>query len=217
MSDFEAKRKHMVEGQVRANDVTDRVLVQAMREIPRERFLPKSKRACAYAEMNVEVAPGRYLIEPRDFSKLFQALEPRKSDIALDIACGRGYSSAVLARMVETVVGLEDDPALVEKAGALLSDIGADNAVVIEGDLKAGAPDQGPFDIIAVNGAVIEPPRPWFDQLADGGRLGGFEIVGGGGKAVLYGRDGGAVGRRELFDAHAPLLPGFEPEPAFQF
>lgn len=216
MSDFAHKRRNMVEG-IRAHDVNNRALVETFLNIPRERFVPKSKLPCAYADMYVEIRPGRYVMRPGDLGKLLQALEPEKSDIALDIACGRGYSSAVLAPLVETVVGLEDDAALVDKASRLLSEIGADNAVVIEGDLKAGAPDQGPFDIILVNGAVVAPPAPWFDQLADGGRLGVFEVVDGAGKAVLYRRDGGAVGRRELFDALAPLLPGFAPEPVFRF
>jgi len=217
MTDYSRMRSSMVEGQVRTSDVTMTGLVEAMREIPRELFLPKAKRAQAYADAYVEIAEGRWLLRPRDFSKLLQALEPARGDIALDLACGRGYGCAVLARMVETVVGLETDEAMVEKATAALAQIGADNAVVIGGDLKNGAPDQGPFDLVFVHGAVIEPPKSWFDQLADGGRLGVFEVGDGAGRAVLYRRDGGVIGRRELFDAQAPILPGFEPEPAFVF
>ncbi|WP_287157089.1 protein-L-isoaspartate O-methyltransferase [Euryhalocaulis sp.] len=210
-------RRHMVEGQVRTSDVTMGGLVQAMRDIPRELFLPKAKRAQAYSDSHVELTEGRWLLRPRDFAKLLQAMEPRKTDIALNLASGRGYSCAVLASLVETVVGVEPDTAMLEKSSASLDHIGADNAVVIEGDIKNGAPDQGPFDLILVDGAVAAPSRSWFDQLSDGGRLGVFEMVNGAGRAVLYRRDGGAVGRRELFDAQPPLLPGFEPEPSFVF
>lgn len=217
MNDFAAARRAMVEGQVRTNDVTDARLVAAMRDIPREKFMPRGKAASAYADLYVEVAPGRSLLRPRDFSKLVQALEVGERDLVLDLACGYGYSSAVLARMAETVVAVEDSDALVEKATRTLAEAGADNAVVIRGSLKAGAPDQGPFNVIFVNGCVMEPPAAWLDQLADGGRLGVFEMSRGAGKAVLYRRDGGAVGRRVLFDAQAPVLPGFAPEPAFVF
>ena len=217
MSDFAAMRRAMVEGQVRTNDVQDRRIVAAMRDIPRERFVPKDRLASAYADLHVEVAPGRVLLRPRDFSKLIQFLEIGEQDLVLDLACGRGYSSAVLARLAETVVAVEDSADLVEMASATLGEIGADNAVVIQGSLKAGAPDQGPFNVIVVNGCVTAPPQAWLDQLADGGRLGVFEMSRGAGQAVLYRRDGGAVGRRELFDAQVPILPGFAPQPAFVF
>jgi protein-L-isoaspartate(D-aspartate) O-methyltransferase len=217
MSDFAAARQAMVEGQVRVNDVTDRRLVAAMRDIPREKFAPRGKLASAYADLHVEVAPGRWLIRPRDFSKLVQFLDVQPGDLVLDLACGLGYSSAVLARLAETVVAVEDSDALVERASRTLSESGADNAVVIKGSLKAGAADQGPFNVIFVNGAVAEPPAAWLDQLADGGRLGVFEMARGAGQAVLYRRDGGVVGRRALFDAQAPMLPGFAPQPEFVF
>lgn len=217
MSDFAAARQAMVDGQVRINDVTDRRLVAAMREVPREKFVPRGKAASAYADLHVEVAPGRCLLRPRDFAKLVQLLEVQSGDLVLDLACGYGYSSAVLARLAETVVAVEDSAQLVDKASHMLGEVGADNAVVIQGSLKAGAPDQGPFNVIFVNGCVEEPPAAWLDQLADGGRLGVFEMSRGAGQAVLYRRDGGAVGRRELFDALVPMLPGFAPQPAFVF
>lgn len=217
MSDFAAARQAMVEGQVRVNDVTDRRLVAAMRDIPREKFVPRGKLASAYADLHVEVAAGRWLIRPRDFSKLVQFLDVQPGDLVLDLACGLGYSSAVLARLGETVVAVEDSDALVERASRTLSEAGADNAVVIKGSLKAGAADQGPFNVIFVNGAVAEPPAAWLDQLVDGGRLGVFEMARGAGQAVLYRRDGGVVGRRALFDAQAPMLPGFAPQPEFVF
>jgi len=218
MTDYNALRRHMVEGQVRVNDVTDRDIIAALSEIPREIFTPKARRAEAYADKHVEIAEGRYMIRPRDFAKLLQAMEPKKTDIALSIACGRGYSCAVLSRLVETVVGLESDETALAKGGQALAGLDAMNAVMIEGDLKNGAPDEGPLDMILVNGAVTEPPKAWLDQICSGGRLGVFERrPGGAGRAVLYRRDGGAVGRRELFDADVPLLPGFEPEKAFFF
>jgi protein-L-isoaspartate(D-aspartate) O-methyltransferase len=151
-------------------------------------------------------------------AKLIHAADIRSSDVVLDIACGRGYSCALIARLAETVVGLEEDGSgFAAKATERLAEIGADNAVVVEGDLKAGAPKQGPFNVIIVGGAVAQPPKAWFDQLAEGGRLAVIEREGPVGRARIYTKARGAVGERSAFDADATLLPGFEPEPGFVF
>lgn len=217
MIDAEAARAAMIKGQVRTNDVTDRALQDALAAVPRERFAPKGKRSLAYAELELPVAEGRWLPRPRDFAKLVEALEVSRGDVVLDIACGRGYSTAVLAQMAETVIGLEDDRALVERASALLTELGVDNAVVVFGDLVKGVPDQGPFDVIFVNGAVEEIPDAWLAQLNDGGRLGVVTREGPVGKARVYTRARSAFGDRHVFDSTASLLPGFAAPKAFKF
>lgn len=217
MIDFAQARMAMVEGQVRANDVTDRALLAALRAVPRELFAAKARRALVYGDAEVEVGPGRWLLRPRDFAKLAQALEIKPSDVVLDIACGRGYSTAVFARMATTVVALESDPELARRATELLGQIDALNTAVITGDLKAGAPDHGPFDAIFVNGAVTAAPETWLAQLADAGRLGVIERDGPVGRARIYTKSGGVVGARTAFDSAAPLLPGFEMVRGFAF
>ncbi len=217
MMDFDAARAAMVEGQVRVSDVTDPRLLQAMREVPRERFTPKSKHALAYGDLETPVSDTRLMLRPRDFAKLVQALHVKPTDLALDLACGRGYSTAVLARLAEAVVGVESEAALAEKAGEALVDAGVDNAAVVQADLKAGAPDQGPFDVIFVNGAVESPPSAWLDQLAEGGRLGVIVANGPIGRARVFTKAGGVVGDRIVFDSGAPILPGFERVQGFQF
>ena len=218
MSDFAVARLAMVNSQIRPNDVTDHRIQDAMAELPRERFLPKSQAAKAYADIEAEIAEGRYMLTPRDFAKLAQAADIKPTDVVLDIACGRGYSTAVLARLAETVVGLEQKgTGLADHATEALSAVGADNAVVVEGDLKAGVPGQGPFDVIIVNGAVAETPQAWLDQLAVGGRLAVIERDGSVGRACVYTKAHGAVGERAVFDAAPPYLPGFEPVAKFAF
>ncbi|WP_026353947.1 protein-L-isoaspartate O-methyltransferase family protein [Woodsholea maritima] len=217
MSLYAEARRHMVDSQVRPNDVTDRRIQDAMARLPRETFVPRSKVAEAYGDKEVLIGEGRYMMRPRDFAKLVHAAQIDAQDLVLDIGCARGYSSAVIAALCETVVGLESDPAMVEKAIASLSEVGADNAVVVDGDVKAGLSDQGPFDVIFVNNAVDQVPQTWLDQLKDGGRLAVIVRQGPVGKATIFTRSGAAVGEKVIFDASPTVLAGFEREAGFVF
>ena len=138
--------------------------------------------------------------------------------MALDLGCGSGYATAILSRLVATVVALEDDPALAEAANQTLDSLEIDNAVVVEGRLAAGYPKQAPYNIILLGGAVAEIPAAIADQLAEDGRLVAVVSAGPGlGRATLMRRDGGVVSSRVLYDAVLPVLPGFEPAPGFVF
>jgi len=217
MFDFPAAREHMIESQIRTSDVTDYAILKAFRTVAREKFVPKSSTSLAYSDSNIKTDDGRVMMKPRDISKLIQAAEIQPTDIVLDIACGRGYSSAVLAKLAETVVALEDTDESVERASSNLSDVNADNAVVVKGDLKAGAKEHGPFDVIFVNGAVQEAHKAWFEQLANNGRLVAIVKDNGVGRATVFTKSGDSVGDRIVFDANVPLLAGTEKKPAFLF
>lgn len=217
MSEFEQARKHMVDSQIRPADVTDRRLIGAFLDIPRHLFVPRSRRAAAYADSQVVTSDNRTLMRPRDLAKLIHAADVQPHELVLDVAGGRGYSTAILARMAETVVGVENDEDGLSRSSALLSEIGADNAVVVEGDPKAGVPNQGPFDVIFVNGAVDAVPTAWFDQLAEGGRLVVIVRKGPVGKATVFTKSSAGIGERVVFDANATVLPGFEAEAGFAF
>ena len=128
MPDFRAQRLNMVESQVRTNDVTDVRIQDAMREVPRERFVPSAKQALAYADTVVEVVPGRFLLDPRTFSKLAELAEIEPTDRILDVGCASGYSAAVLARLAHEVIGLEEDAELVRVATDLLLPWGSAHA-----------------------------------------------------------------------------------------
>jgi protein-L-isoaspartate(D-aspartate) O-methyltransferase len=218
MTDFAVARLNMVEGQIKPNRVYDRALIEAMLTVPRELFVPKSLRGIAYVDEAIRIGEDRYLTEPMVLGRLLEEAQLRPEDIALDVGCGTGYSTAVMAHLVNTVVAVESDPDLARQATKLLTDLGVDNAAVMTCALSAGYAAQGPYDCILVDGAVAEVPQALTDQLADGGRLvtvllGSNSI----GKGMLFKRAGKTVSRRELFEAGTPVLPGFEPKPAFEF
>ncbi|MFC4724219.1 protein-L-isoaspartate O-methyltransferase [Glycocaulis abyssi] len=215
MSELAEARRQMVASQVRPADVTDRRLQDAMLAIPRERFLPRSMAGSAYADMEIDLGEGRRFMRPRDFAKLVQAAGVKAGDLVLDLACGRGYSTAILSRLCETVIGIESSESFASKAEGALSDVGADNAVIVTGDVKKGAPEQGPFDVILVNGAVEIVPDAWLSQLAENGRLAVIVRENGVGRAKIYTRKDGVVGSRAVFDSMTSVLPGFEREPEF--
>jgi protein-L-isoaspartate(D-aspartate) O-methyltransferase len=215
--DFSRERDAMVDSQIHTADVTDRRLLKALRSLPRQNFMPKSKSALAYADTEVEVAAGRWMMRPRDLSMLIHAAAIEPDELVLNLASARGYAAAVMSRLAETVVCVEANETLVKKSSDALADAGCDNAAVIAGDPKDGAPGQGPFDVIFVEGAVEEPPRAWFDQLKDGGRL--AVVIGKGriGKATIFTRSGSTIGQRVIFDSTPRLVPGFRKDAGFVF
>lgn len=217
MPDYALQRFNMVESQVRTNDVTDVRIQAAMREIPRERFVPAAKRALAYADAAVEIVPGRFLLDPRTFSKLAELAEIAAGDTILDVGCGSGYSAAVLAKLGRRVIGLEQDADLVRVASDMLPAIGVSNATVVQGGLAEGHRAAAPYDVIFLEGAVEFMPEALAAQLAEGGRLVAVVQSGPQGLGCLFLREEGRLGRRPGFDATAPLLPGFRQAAEFVF
>jgi protein-L-isoaspartate(D-aspartate) O-methyltransferase len=218
MPDYATARFHMVEGQIRPNKVTNAALVDALMNVPRELFVPPSRKSAAYVDEDLPIARGRYLMEPMVFARLVNETAPDKRSVVLDIGCASGYSAAVLARVAGTVVALESDPDLAAEAAAHLKTVGADNAVVVRGPLTEGLPGQGPYDVILIGGAVGEVPANLIAQMAEGGRLAAIVAPGSGiGRAMLYEKIGGVVSQRALFDASSPYLVGFEPQHGFTF
>ncbi len=208
----------MVESQIRTNKVTDPGIVDAFGTVAREAFVGDARKGIAYVDEDLEVAPGRFLMEPMVLARLLQAAAPQSGDIALDIGCTTGYSTAVLSRLAETVVGLEKDRALMDAANRTLNALDVDNAVVVEGPLDAGYQKQAPYNVIVFEGAVSAVPEAVKRQLAEGGRLVAVVVDATGiGRGTLIQRSGESYSSRTLFDAGTPLLPGFEREAGFVF
>jgi protein-L-isoaspartate(D-aspartate) O-methyltransferase len=218
MADFAQARQNMVDCQLRTNKLVHPALISRFEEIPRERFVDQAVQSIAYVDEDVAIGNGRYLLEPMVLARILQELSIQPSDVVLDVGCGTGYSSAILSGLAATIVGLECDPDLASRANDLLTDLAADNAVVVEGTLSEGYATQGPYDVILVGGAVAAIPSALTDQLAEGGRLAAVIDDGKGqGEAVLVIRQNGNVSHRVLFDASVSELPGFEPEEGFVF
>jgi protein-L-isoaspartate(D-aspartate) O-methyltransferase len=208
MQDFAMFRTRMVDSQVRPNDVTKFPVIEAMLSVPREDFVPAARRATAYVGENIGLAPGRVILEPRTIAKMLEALDIQPNDLVLDIGCGLGYAAALIARMAEAVVAVEDAE-FADTAQAALSITGADNAAVLAGQLTAGAAKHGPYDAILIEGAIDALPAEIEAQLKEGGRICGLFTDGGSGVARIGRKIDGVITWRFAFNASAPVLPGF--------
>lgn len=220
MTDYAQSRRRMVDNQLRTNDVTDLRILDAMELVPREKFVPASRRAVAYIDEDLPVGPagsGRFLLKPHIFGKLLQLARIGSDDIVLVIGAGTGYGAAVLSKLAASVVAVEDNSDLADAATEVLLDLGIENAAVVEGALVDGYPSEGPYDVIVVNGAVDVLPDAILGQLKPDGRLVVIEGRGGSGAARLYQNSEGAISARFGFNASAPVLPGFEKAHAFEF
>ncbi|MGE0698691.1 MAG: protein-L-isoaspartate O-methyltransferase [Hyphomicrobiaceae bacterium] len=218
--DSAVQRKNMVDSQVRPSDVTDRRIPRAMLEVPREAFVPEGQRAVAYMDGNLVVSrpgvrPERALLAPRTLSKMIQHMAIEPDAVVLDVAPATGYSTAVLARIARKVVAVDCDAELFERAKAALAGLSITNAEVHVGPLGEGMAGPGPYDAILVGGRVATMPPGLLSQLKDGGRLIAILDVSGVGKVFEWRRFAMKFDRRPLFDAEAPMLPGFERVEAF--
>ena len=217
MFDSATARLKMVDGQVRPADVTSPELITALLDLPRERFVPAGLEAQAYVDGEIEIAPGRALPRPLVLARLIQSARVTRGDHVLDVGCGLGYSSAVLARLAGSVVALEADAALARQAKAALAANGAGNVDVVCGPLTEGWPAAAPYDLILLNGTTEIAPETLGRQFKPDGRLvcmfGRGPVTNG---TIFRLAEGRLVGR-SIFDAGAPLLPGFTAPPAFVF
>jgi protein-L-isoaspartate(D-aspartate) O-methyltransferase len=218
MFDTAAARRMMVDCQVRTADVTNPDLIGAMLDVPRELFMPKGLTDRAYLDADITLGPGRVLLKPMVLAKLIQAGQIGPSDHVLDVGCGTGYSSAILARLAGSVVALEQDAGLASAAKQALSAAGAaNNVTVVTGPLIAGWSAAGPYDFILLNGASEIAPESYAGQLKPSGRLACIYKPGPAGKAMIYRLVEGHLLGRPIFEASAPVLPGFAAPEAFVF
>ncbi|HHH88964.1 MAG TPA: protein-L-isoaspartate O-methyltransferase [Aliiroseovarius sp.] len=215
MTDFTHLRTTMVDTQIRPSDVTKFPVIEAMLAVPREAFVPDGLKAASYADENIPLGSGRVMLAPRTLAKLLDALDIQPDELVLHVGCGLGYATAVMARMAEFVVALEENEDMAREATEILAEHGVDNAAVVTGPLAAGDARHGPYDVILVEGAVEHLPTALEDQLKEGGRIACLFAEGMLGAARIGYKLDGRVSWRFLFNAGAPVLPGFESHRAF--
>lgn len=217
--DFADARRRMVDGQLRPNKVTDPHLLDVLRDLPREAFLPRAVQSRAYADEDVPLPAGRALLAPMTLARLLQLAELRPADRVLVLGAGVGYGTAAVARLGARPVAVESEPALIALARAAWAALLPAGAVRLEvADPTAGCAAGAPFDVIIIEGEVPEIPPVVLGQLAEGGRL--VAILGEGrraGRAVLARNLGGARSVTTAFDCPAAALPAFAKSPGFVF
>lgn len=214
MTNFSARRVTMVDTQVRPSDVTKFTIIDAMLSVPREAYVPAKLRDAAYVGENLPLAADRVVLDARTLAKLLDALDVKPAELVLDVACGLGYSSAIIAHIAEAVVALEDDR-FAGEAERALSAQGVDNVAVVSGTLTDGAAKHAPYDVIVIEGAVEHVPQALVDQLRDGGRIGALFMEGALGVVRVGHKINGGIDWRYAFNASAPMLPQFREERSF--
>ncbi len=214
-------RAVMVDGYLRPNKVTDTRILDAMRDLPRERFVPPALSGLAHLDEDLPLGGGRVLMDPLITARLVQLATPHTGERALVVGAGTGYLAALLARCGVHVTALEEEERLLALARAAYADPGcagvAQQVRLLAGPLLAGDPQGAPYDVIVVQGAVAAMPDAYAGQLGRGGRLVGVIADAAGGHGVLGELAGGRVRLRPAFDCATPLLPQLRPVPAFTF
>jgi protein-L-isoaspartate(D-aspartate) O-methyltransferase len=220
MSQFAIARRTMLDNQIRTADVTALPVLDAFGAVPREAFVPPGTQPLAYTDVAhrlTDGSPGRWLMAPSPLARLIQLADIGPTDKVLIVGSGSGYSVAIVAALAASVIGLEEDAALVAASTAALARLQLANAAVSQGELVKGLPASAPYDAIFIEGAVDLIPPAIPQQLAEGGRLVTVEGHGASGCARLYLKAAGIVTGRNVFNCAAKPLPGFERKPEFTF
>lgn len=171
MRDFAALRDIMVMEQLEARGIRDVAVLEAMREVPREEFVPPDLADLAYDDGPLPIEEGQTISQPYMVAYMTEALELTREDKVLEIGTGSGYAAAVLSRIVSKVYTVERFGSLAHVARQRLKSLGYDNVEVIVGDGSLGLPQHAPFDAIVVTAGAPGIPKTLREQLAVGGRL----------------------------------------------
>lgn len=220
--DFADLRRKMVDSQIRTVDVTRLTLLEAFLTVPREDFVPATRKNLAYLDQDVLLSaelgqPARYMMAPAPLAKLMQLADIGVEDIVLDVGATTGYCAALLSQLAHTVYALESNDDLADQARVNLARCGCSNVSVVSGPLERGYALEGRFSIILMEGSVDRVPQVFLQQLREGGRLVVVEGRGNAGIAKLYTRRNGVTSPRRTFNLAIKPLQGFLKAPEFTF
>ena len=217
--DFKIARSNMVENQIRANKVTNLSVINAFKDVPREKFVPDSLQEISYVDEDIQLSRNRFMMKPMILARLFQSLNLQGNENILHVGSNTGYGSAILSRMCSSVISLESDKKLFEKSIHAFSNMGFDNVVPLHGSMESGVEKEAPFDIIFIEGSIETEPNGLFTQLNNNGKLiaiirpVNIKI----GKAKLFFKIRDEIGKENLFDAQVSKLSIFKSKTKFSF
>lgn len=215
--DTAGARNRMVDTQIRPTQVSDPRILKAMRELPRERFVPAAAALLAYADRAVKLGDGRVLMEPRIIARMIQVAVPKAGERALVVGAGTGYAASLLTALGLRVTALEEDTGLAETGRQVCGAL-APGVRYVVGPLIAGWPSEAPYDLILIDGAVRALPESLAGQLAPTGRVAAvLSPEGHVGTVVLAEPSMDGLRARPQFDAATPLIPQLLPALHFQF
>lgn len=215
--DIEQARFNMIEQQIRPWDVLDFKILDILKNVPREQFVPDTHTKLAFADIQIPLAHGEVMMEPKVEARLVQELNLTPDDKVLEVGTGSGYVTALLASLAKHVVSVDIHKDLSNQAADKLSKIGITNITLESGDAIKGWPSTGGFDAILLTGSVAKVPNEFIEALKDGGRF--VAIVGENPvmEAISITKTGDSVERISLFDTMLPPLVGAKQQKSFVF
>ena len=169
--DFPDRRQRMVDGQIASRGVRDPRVLDAMRDVPRHRFVADDAQFQAYEDRPLPIGAGQTISQPYMVAAMTELLSPQPSSVVLEIGTGSGYQTAVLAHLAAHVTSIERHAPLADRAGRILEMLGYANVRVLVGDGTEGHTAGAPYDRIMVTAGAPGVPDSLKRQLADGGRL----------------------------------------------
>ncbi len=229
MTNFETLRLNMVNSQLLPNAITSKELLAAFKELERENFVPVTQKTQAYIDRDIKIDvatsnnQSRFILDPMVQAKLVQAANIQPTDMVLDVACATGYSTALIAKIANVVVGIEADENVAQIASQHIEQQAIDNAVIVHSALIDGYKKEAPYDVILINGLIEEVPQELFNQLAENGRLVAVVVADNSsinsplGHAFIYSKTNGTIASRMAFDACPSKLPDFNKPKQFSF
>ncbi len=169
--DYTRQRHRMVDEQIESRGVTHEATLEAMRNVPRHRFVPEPMQAYAYDDRPLSIGHSQTISQPYIVGLMTASVEPDADDKVLEIGTGSGYQAAILSEIVKEVYTIEIVPALASRAKRVFYELKYENIHAMQGDGYAGWPSEAPFDAIIVTAAPEEVPQPLLDQLKEGGKM----------------------------------------------
>jgi protein-L-isoaspartate(D-aspartate) O-methyltransferase len=171
LTDFAAEREAMIERQIASRGIREPAILEAFRAIPREAFLSSEYADLAYGDHPLPIEAGQTISQPYIVALMIEAAEIKPGDRVLEVGAGSGYAAAVMSRIAGNVVAIERQPDLVQIAKERMNRLGLDNVRIVEGDGTRGWDAEAPYDAILAAASGSHVPKPWIEQLADGGRI----------------------------------------------